>query len=223
MMAKKTNGIVKAVYEINYGQFISLHRGSSDILSLCKEAGALPYPLHYITICWDIILGYLDEWKEEFQPVLRKRKEENEKFMAFFRGLGLDMSSVPFADYCDVFYCDEPDASVEECLCETEEYLKGLGLRDIDIELACCVEKFQFERAEQLLKQGADPLKNRSEIDDEDVNCATRVEKEIEFLYSFGQDAVLGKRGIGNVESDLCDLFGLAAHEKMDHLLQEYY
>ena len=223
MMRKKTKEIVKAVFEIDFERFSSQHGDNNDVLSLCRDSDDLPYPLHFITLCWDIILGYWDEWKEEYKPILKKRKDENDKFKSFFSGLGLDMTGIPFSDYCECFYCDELDATVKDCLCETEEYLKKLGLRDIDIELACCVEKFQFERAEELLEQGADPVKNRSEVDGEIVDCVTRIGNEIDFLYSFLQNTVLGTEGMGDVESDLCYLFGLAAHEKMDHLLDKYY
>jgi len=222
MKTQKTTEIVRAVYEINYDQFMSLYSSGHFTPSLCNDTDALPYPLHYITICWDIILGYWEEWKEKFQPVLKKRKEENDKFKSFFSGLGLDMSEVPFSKYCRCFYCAEPDASIEDCLCETEEYLKGLGFRDIDIELACCVEKFQFERTEQLLKLGADPLKNRSEVKGEFDDCDTRIYNEVQFLYSEMTKTVLGEKGLEVFERNLGDLLGLAAHEKMDHLLDKY-
>lgn len=223
MMRKNTKEIVKAVFEINFDRFQPFYGDNNDVLSLCKDSKDLPYPLHFITICWDVILGYWDEWKEEYKPILKKRKYENDKFKSFFSGLGFDMSEIPFSDFGECFYCEEPDATVKDCLCETEEYLKKLGLSDIDIELACCVEKFQFDKAEQLLGQGADPLKNRSEVDGEVVDCVTRIGNEIDFLYSFLQDTVLGKEGMVGIESDLCNLFGLAAHEKMDHLLDKYY
>ncbi len=222
-MKKKTKEIIKAVFEIDFDRFQSLYGNNNDVLSLCKDSDDLPYPLHYISACWAILFGYLEEWKEKCKPVLRKRKEENDKFMRFFGELGLDVSNVPFSDYCDVFYCAEPDATVEDCLCETEEYLKKLGFRDIDIELACCVEKFQFDRAEQLLEQGADPLKNRTNEEDDYEDCVSRIYREVEFIYSEFQDKVLGKKKLGNLESDLSYLFGLAAHEKMDHLLDNYY
>jgi len=135
------------------------------------------------------------------------------------------MTGITFSDYWDCFYCEEPDATVEDCLWETEDYLKKLGLRDIDIELACCVEKFQFDKAEQLLEQGADPLKNRSELDEEVVDCVTRIYGEIEFINSYFVGMVLGKDKLKMkyIEESLRDLINLAAHEKMDHLLDKYW
>ena len=223
MMRKKTKDIIKAVYEIDLERFQSLHGENNDVLSLCKDSEDLPYPLHFITICWDIILGYWDEWKEEYKPTLKKRKEENDKFKSFFAGLGLDMTGIPFSDYWYAFYCDDPKDTVEDCLDMTEEELKKKGFRGIDIELACCVNKFQFDRVEELLEQGADPIKNRTDEEDEYDDCVTRIYREVQFLYSEMTDKMLGKEGLEHFERDLEELFGLAAHEKMDHLLDKYY
>lgn len=223
MMRKKTKDIVKAVFEINFDGFQSLHGDNIEVLSLCKDSEELPYPLHFITICWDIILGYWDEWKEEYKPILKKRKDENDKFKSYFAELGLDMTGIPFSNYWDCFYCDEPDATVEECLGDTEDELKKKGFRDIDIELACCVNKFQFERAEELLEQGADPIKNRTDEEDEYDDCVTRIYREVQYLYSEMTEKMLGKKGLGHFERNLEELLSLAAHEKMDHLLDKYY
>jgi hypothetical protein len=223
MMRKVFKDIVRTVFEIDFDRFQSLYGDNNDVLSLCKDSEEMPYPLHFITICWDIILGYWDEWKEEYKSTLMKRKDENEKFKSLFIGHGLDMTEIPFSDYWECFYCDEPDATIENCLDMTEDELKKMGFRDIDIELACCVNKFQFDKVKQLLEQGADPLKDWAEDDDEHITCVTRIYSEIQFIYSFFEDKVLGKVKLDDCEKDLYDLFCLAAHEKMDHLLDKYY
>ena len=223
--------IVRAVFEIDFNRFIALNGDGSSTLSLCENSKALPYPLHYITICWDILFSYLHEWKEKYQPVLRERKSENDKFMKFFEGIGYDMTTVPFSDYSDVFYCEEPCSIVEESLWWTKvESLKAQGFRDIDIELICRVESFRFEEAEALLKQGADPLKEDPDEDfpEEDFySCVTRIYDEIQHIYSDFSDTVLGTKKMGRnadvFDQDLRYLFGLAAHEKMDHLLDMYH
>ena len=223
MMRKKTQEIVKAVFEIDFDRFQSLCGDNNDVLSLCQDSEDLPYPLHFITICWDIIFGYWDEWKEEYKPILKKRKEENDIFKSFFSGLGLDMTGIPFSEYWYCFYCDDPEDTIEECLDMTEEELKELGFRDIDIELACCVNKFQFDRAEELLEQGADPEKNRTDEEDEYDDCVTRIYREVQFLYSEMTEKMLGREGFYYFGRDLEELLGLAAHEKMDHLLDKYW
>ena len=221
MNGNKKNEIVRAVFNIDYNRFKSLCEQGNFDASLCQDSDVLPYPLHFVTICWDIIFSYLEEWKEKYKPTLRKRKEENDKFKTFFeKECGLDMSNIPFSDYWDCFFCAEPDEDVEECLGETVEYLHGLGLRDCDIELAMQVEKFNFDEVEKLLKQGADPLKNRS---DDDETCVSRIYHEVLFIYSIFEDAVTGKQKFKDVETDLDYLLGLAAHEKMDHLLDEFH
>lgn len=224
MMRKNTKEIVKAVFEIDFDRFQSLCGDNNDVLSLCNDSDDLSYPLHFITICWDIIFGYvLEEWKEEYKAVVKKRKAENDKFKSFFAGLGLDMIGIQFSEYWYAFYCDDPNDTVEECLDMSENELKKMGFRDIDIELACCVNKFQFNRAEVLLKLGADPIKNRTDEEDEYDDCVTRIYREVQFLYSEMTEKILGKEGLGHFERDLEELLSLAAHEKMDHLLDKYY
>lgn len=220
----KAEDVAKAVFDIDYVRFMSLESDANNILSLCKNFEDLPYPLHFITICWDIIFGYvLEEWKEEYKEFVRKRKVENDKFIAFFRRLGLDMTKIPFPNYWEEFYCYDPEDTIEDCLDMTEDELKKKGFRDIDIELACCVNKFQFEKVEHLLELGADPLKNWAEDDDEHNTCVTRIYSEIQFIYSYFVGKILGKEELDDFERDLYGLFNLAAHEKMNHLLDKYY
>ena len=220
----KAEDVAKAVFDIDYVRFMSLESDANNILSLCKNFEDLPYPLHFITICWDIIFGYvLEEWKEEYKEFVRKRKVENDKFIAFFRRLGLDMTKIPFPNYWEEFYCYDPEDTIEDCLDMTEDELKKKGFRDIDIELACCVNKFQFEKVEHLLELGADPLKNWAEDDDEHNTCVTRIYSEIQLIYSYFVGKILGKEELDDFERDLYGLFNLAAHEKMNHLLDKYY
>ena len=171
-----------------------------------------------------MIFSHLEEWKEKYKPILRKRKEENDKFKTFFETeCGLDISNIPFSDYWDCFFCAEPDEDVEECLYHTVEELHNLGLRDCDIELAMHVYKFHFDEVEKLLKQGADPLKNMTDEEGEYDDCVTRIYREVQFMYSEITDEVLGQRMILGEERDFDDILNLAAHEKMDHLLDEYH
>ena len=221
---KHKNEIVRAVFNIDYNSFKSIYDQGNFDASLCQDSDDLPYPLHFVTICWDMIFSHLEEWKEKYKPILRKRKEENDKFKTFFETeCGLDMSNIPFSDYWDCFYCAEPDEDVEECLYHTVEELHNLGLRDCDIELAMHVYKFHFDEVEKLLKQGADPLKNMTDEEGEYDDCVTRIYREVQFMYSEITDEVLGQRMILGKERDFNDLMNLAAHEKMDHLLDEYH
>ena len=223
-LSNTKNEIVRAVFNIDYNSFKALcEQGDFDV-SLFHDSDELPYPLHYVTICWDMIFSHLEEWKEKYKPILRKRKEENDKFKKFFdTECGLDMSDIPFSDYWECFYCSDPDNDVEDCLDHTVEELHNLGFRDCDIDLAMQVYKFHFDEVEKLLKQGADPLKNMTTEEDEYDDCVTRIYREVQFMYSEITDEVLGQRKILGEESDFNELLNLAAHEKMDHLLDEYY
>ena len=221
---KDKNEIVKAVFNIDFNRFKSLYEQGKYDVSLCQDSDDLPYPLHFVTICWDMIFSHLEEWKEKYKPALRKRKEENDKFKTFFETeYGLDMTNIPFSDYWYCFYCSEPDEDVEDCLGYTLKELHKIGLSDCDIELAMQVRKFHFDEVEKLLKQGADPLKNMTDEEDEYDDCVTRIYREVQFMYSEITDEVLGQRMILGEERDFDDILNLAAHEKMDHLLDEYH
>ncbi len=220
---KDKKEIVRAVFNMDYNRFKSLYEQGKFDISLCQDSDDLPYPLHFVTICWDLIFSYIEEWKEKYKPTLKKRKEENDKFKTFFETEGgLDMSNIPFSDYWDCFYCSDPDEDVEGCLGYTMEELHKVGFSDCDIELSMQVYKFHFDEAEKLLKQGADPLKNMTD-EEEYVDCVNRIYREVQFMYSEITDKVLGQRMMLGEENDFDDLMNLAAHEKMDHLLDEYH
>lgn len=221
---KNKNEIVRAVFNIVFNRFKSLYEQGKYDVSLCQDSDDLPYPLHFVTICWDMIFSHLEEWKEKYKPALRKRKKENDKFKTFFETeYGLDMTNIPFSDYWYCFYCSEPDEDVEDCLGYTLKELHKIGLSNCDIELAMQVRKFHFDEVEKLLRQGADPLKNMTDEEDEYDDCVTRIYREVQFMYSEITDEVLGQRMILGEERDFDDILNLAAHEKMDHLLDEYH
>ena len=59
MNGNKKNEIVRAVFNIDYNRFKSLCEQGNFDASLCQGSDDLPYPLHFVTACWDIIFSYL--------------------------------------------------------------------------------------------------------------------------------------------------------------------
>ena len=226
MKAKKTikpekDKLIKSVFDLDIDTFMAMVENGEFDEAYCQDThifNDVVFPLHHITICWDIIFSFVDEWKEEFRETLRTRKAKNDQLKEYFaKQLGLDMNVnvIKFSDYHNHFYCMAPDDDIEECLCESEETLRKIGLRDIDIELAWNVERFNYEEVKRLLDEGANPGIDYS---DDGENCLSRIYSEIQFIYSEFQDNVLGKEKIYDIH-DISYLIGLAAHEKMDHLL----
>ena len=95
--------------------------------------------------------------------------------------------------------------------------LHKIGLSDCDIEFEKQVRKFHFDEVEKLLKQGADPLKNMTDEEDEYDDCVTRIYREVQFMYSEITDEVLGQRMILGEERDFNDLIGKYAAEYKAH------
>lgn len=92
----------------------------------------------------------------------------------------------------------------------------GKGIKEIDIDLRCNVEKFNFEEVERLLLDGANPY---VEIPDDDDNCFDRIGGECSFFNNELFDAIIGNTYERDLDVEIPDLIGLAAHEKMYHLL----
>lgn len=180
-----------------------------------------PLPLHYITICWDIILSNYNEWKEGYRDIVYKRKCQNDKIKeVFVSQFGIDMDDILYSNYCDYYYSQPEDATVEDCLWETKENLIGQGVKEIDIDLYCSVVKFDYEQAEHLLQCGANP---RAWIPCEGENqCMDRIGTECSFLEIELDRVIMGSSYVKDYERDLMYLIGLAAHEKMYRLLSKY-
>ena len=83
----------------------------------------------------------------------------------------------------------------------------------------CYVCKFGFENVELLLKQGADPnVTFFEDTDNEMGNCFDRIGDECAFLECELRNVMFNEHSNQkpNVTGrDICDLIGLAAHEKM--------
>lgn len=228
-MCLRAQKFVEVVFNIDTEKFFQLvdeGRFTDDLLVDTFIFDERPFPLHYITICWDVILSKYEEWKEEYRDVLRKRKGENDKMKEFFISkCGLDMKRVPFAEFCDeIPYCNCPDDTVEDIFGETKEALVEKGYRSVDVDLYCSTLKLDFAEVERLLKAGADSKKVIAAADD----CAPdHIEERLGWRCAdleidlekciFGEDC-----DSRNYRESISDLISLAAIETMLSLFSKH-
>ena len=87
-------------------------------------------PIHYITICWDIILSKYNEFKDEYKQKVYEKKKKNDRIKDFFiKEQHLDMEHIPFQSYSGHFYSDDTDETAEDCLCCSLEDLQKAHYR----------------------------------------------------------------------------------------------
>ena len=192
-----------------------------------------PFPLHYVTLCCEVIWREVDEWRDKEMAGALKRATD--KMMEFWKEY-YQVDSFPRIDYrtyCDDFFCAFDEDTDEDILFKPKSKFIAFGKREIDVDLYCAVERFQFDRVEELLKQGANP---KAEIyrglNDNDVNfdswsAMDNIGCEEGFLCSEVVD-FLHRLYIKQAEDWVVDrslfhhILGLAAHSDMYRLLQKY-
>ena len=59
MNGNKKNEIVWSVFYTDYNRFKSICQQGDFDISLCHDSEDLPYPLHFVTIRWDMIFNYM--------------------------------------------------------------------------------------------------------------------------------------------------------------------
>ena len=212
---------VQAVFLTDANTFLELTKNGKYPNALNQDCCVFSedaLPLHYITICWDIILSKYDEFKDKYKTQVYNKKLENDKIKDFFiTQQNLNMDNMPFRDYSDYYYCIEEEATANDCLFYTKEELIKMGHRKIDIDLFCYTEKFDFQNVERLIKKGADPYHQFPD----GLHCFDRIETECAFLETELRGALFDKDYCFKPEEDIANLIGLAAHEKMYSLLSK--
>ena len=156
---KYRNDFLNAVFFTDTDEFFKLVEEGAFSPLFTYDMKILPditVPIHYITICWDIILSKHNEFKEGYKQKVYKKKCKNDRIKEFFiKEQHLDMKQIPFLRYSNYFFCSDVDETAEDCLCCNFEDLQKDHYRQIDIDLYCSVCKFDFENVELLLKQGS--------------------------------------------------------------------
>ena len=191
-----------------------------------------PFPLHYVTLCYEAIWRDADKWEDK-EWALAVQNATNAMIEFWKEYYGVDgFPRIEYRTYCYDFYCAWDDETDEDILFMPKSEFIAFGKREIDLDLYCAVERFQFDRVEEMLKQGANP---RAEIydglNDSDVafDCFSAIERidfEAWFLrvetMSFLHQ-LFSKQAHWFISEQLFhNILSLAAHSEMSALLEKY-
>ena len=180
------------------------------------------FPIWRIPQCWEAAIGNVSDWTKEKQYLVSDFLTRVYQVKEIFRkSFGIEFTPVDYQQYTDDFYAAKADESIEEALwIDSIEEAYRNGARPIDVELYYAGVRFDFARAEELLKQGANP---ETPLDEEDAYLTGRIGDECAFL-STNLDRVLFFEERRDVDDeDMSDLVGWAAHEQMYDLMRKYY
>lgn len=176
-------------------------------------------PIYFITQC-NVRLLADDTWSENVMPIILSLREGCAKLMAYWKtkfNYPVEQE-LDYTSYTNLFFAASPDETDDEVLLSSVQELLNEGYRQVDIDLYCATERFQYGEVERLLKLGADP-----EVDIDDFKALSRISVECSFLSAIvvpQWELFYEKRCLSRIkEQDLCDLIGWAAHEKMYDLL----
>lgn len=172
-----------------------------------------------------------EDWIDDIKPLVEKHRERTEKMLDFWRAeLGRQKihRNIEYNHYCDFFYCDDPNDPDDnaEIIVDPITYFIEKGFREIDLRLYNRVECFDFAEVENLLKQGAKT--NIHFYEDGDSSAFSMVFGEVSFLATcqvIPEFEIFETKGYSqnfDIARMFGDLLGLAAHEEMYHLLNEY-
>lgn len=180
---------------------------------------SMDIPIYYITQCYARLLSD-DLWNEKAMPMILSMRKGCSKLMSYWKikfNYPVEQE-LDFTSYTDLFFAASPDETDDELLLSSVQELLNDGYRQVDIDLYCATERFQYGEVERLLKLGADP-----EVNIDDFKALSRISVECSFLSTivvpkwelfYEKNCLLPIK-----EQELCDLIGWAAHEKMYDLL----
>ena len=227
--------LIKAVFHNQYDLVKDLLTSDDFDKKILDDTGIFeyaPFPLYYITMCYKQFMW--NDYIEEVMPmILRHRKNIDALLELWKNEYGIDVTQkIDYKKYERDFFCTEDSETTDDVLWNPIEKFLKAGFRRIDIELYEAVEKFQFDKVDKLLKQGANPDVDLLPIDDMDshdpFNCIERIGGERSYLCTC---EVLFQLKIVNEQwyqdwpitsKEIGDLIGLAAHEDMYKLLIQY-
>ena len=168
------------------------------------------------------------DWREEIMSLVDKHRQRTEKMLDFWRAeLGQKEihRQIEYNHYYKNFYCNDLNDFDEIILDPISTYLEQ-GFREIDLSLYNRTQCFDFAEVKKLLEQGA-----KSDIDfenDGDSSAFSRISMECSYLATccvIPEFEMFERKGY-NQSFDTArmfgDILGLAAHEEMYHLLDEY-
>ena len=119
----------------------------------------IPFPLHYITLCQDVILGNPNEWYDV--QLALQRKKQIETMIAFWKAYYnvSDFSPIDYALHKDYYYDRQSETDSDSLWADPNDFVAA-GFDIKDVELYCAAIRFDFNRVRQLLNDGATPNVN---------------------------------------------------------------
>ena len=132
----------------------------------------------------------------------------------------------------DDFYCAWDDETDDDLLFHSKCEFIALGKREIDLDLYCAVQRFQFDKVKELLEQGANPQAeiydglNDYDVPSDSWSAIDRIDEEVLYLCCETVDflrQLFNKQAYWFLGEMLFHhILGLAAHLEMERLLEKY-
>lgn len=234
---------IEAVFLMRPEKLFSLLDGKPMPESLLTDVGGftIPVPIYYFTKRWEYQLK--DPWQKKVQKKVNIAKKNNLIIKDYFKdscGIDIDTIEIPFNNFSweDFQKADVEQTTYEVCGFKSYDDMVAHN-RLLDCQLFEAVEKFDFIKAEELLKQGASP---KAYIFTENLNLIpTDPEEREEFMF---RNAIHAWDRVSNESAFLCcelqdivvnnehcnktrfyhhsNLISWAAHEMMEDLLKKY-
>lgn len=193
---------------------------------------SIPTPLYHLTLLNQMVFDteYWTDIDDDKQEAVAWMEERTKCVIDFWREFyGVDELAQPkYEDYTiDDFFCAMLEDDDEDILDAPKDAFIQHGCREIDVDLYLATDRFQFNKAESLLKQGANPCAELKYNENQyDVDWAYhRIGAEVVFLalelLPLYKEAFDGQTPTLHGD-EYRDLLGLAEHVKMEKLFEKY-
>ena len=193
---------------------------------------SIPTPLYHLTLLNQMVFDteYWTDIDEDKQAAVAWMEERTKRVIDFWLEFyGVDELPQPkYEDYTiDDFFCAMLEDDDEEILDAPKEAFIQHGCREIDVDLYLATDRFQFNKAEALLKQGANPCAELHYSGNPDHGdwAYHRIGAEVVFLalelLPLYKEAFDGQTPTLHGD-EYRDLLGLAEHVKMEKLFEKY-
>ncbi len=193
---------------------------------------SIPTPLYHLTLLNQMVFDTeywtdIDEDKQEAVAWMEERTKRVIDFWLEYYGVE-EIPPVQYEKYTeDDFFRAWLEDDDEDILDAPKDAFIQHGCREIDVDLYLATNRFQFNKAEALLKQGANPCAELKYNENQyDVDWAYhRIGAEVVFLalelLPLYKEAFDGQTPTLHGE-EYRDLLGLAEHVKMEKLFEKY-
>lgn len=193
---------------------------------------SVPTPLYHLTLLNQMVFDteYWTDIDEDKQAAVAWMEERTKRVIDFWlEYYGVEeIPPVQYEKYTeDDFFRAWLEDDDEEILDAPREAFIQHGCREIDLDLYLATDRFQFNKAETLLMQGANPCAELQYNDNQyDVDWAYhRIGAEVVFLalelLPIFRELFDGKHPTP-YDNIYFDLLGLAEHVKMEKLFDKY-